>query len=145
MFYSVYTDGAGSDVNNVVGCAYCILTDTTFIQAGCTKLSGMCNPTHAETISVGLALSHILSNIELKPEDTIQINTDCMAVVNFCESYIGNNDPIRSNVSQVRSTIKVLRAATNQCNIRFRKVKAHKNFLNPNTYVDRLAKLAMWR
>lgn len=145
MLYSVYTDGAGSDVNNVVGCAYCIITDTSFIQAGCTKLTGMNNPTHAETISVGLALSHILSKLKVTNEDTIRVNTDCMAVISFCESYMNNDDPIRSNVSAVRSTIKVVREAHRKCNLKFNKVKAHKGYLNPNTYVDRLAKLAIWR
>lgn len=145
MLYTVYTDGAGNDVANVAGCSYCILTDKDFIQSGCTRLVDMCNPTHAETIAVGLALNSLLSAVDITDKDTIHINTDCLAVVDFCNSYADNNDSIRSNIPAVRSTIKVVREVNKLCTLKFRKVKAHKNFLNPNTYVDRLAKLSIWR
>lgn len=144
MFYNVYTDGACSDIIKTVGCAYCVFTNTEFIYSSCTKLPNMHNPTHAETISVGLALSYLLSNCNLKPEDTIQINVDCNAVIDFCTSYQDNNNSIRSNVSTVRSTIKIVREVSKKCTLKFRRVRGHKGFLNPNTYVDRLAKFAMW-
>lgn len=143
--YNVYTDGAGSNINNSAGSSYCIITDYNFIGSGFAKKDGVDNPTHAETIAVGLALAYLDKYTELSDSDIVYVNTDCLAVISFCKQYIGNNDNVRSNIPEVRATITIVRGVSKKCRLRFRKVKGHKDFINPNTYVDRLAKLAIRR
>ena len=145
MQYNVYTDGAGSNINNSVGSSFCIITDTVFVGSGFVKKVGIDNPTHAETIAVGLALTYLNKYTELGPDDIVYIHTDCLAVIKFCSSYMDNNDGVKSNIPEVRSTISIIRGINKKCRLRFKKVRGHKDYINPNTYVDRLAKLAIRR
>ena len=143
--YNIYTDGAGSNTNNCVGSSYCIITDCIFIGSGFTKIEGLDNPTHAETIAVGLALAYLDSYTRLSPDDIVYVNTDCLAVIKFCNDYMNNDNSVRTKIPEVRATIAVVRGVAKKCRLRFRKVKGHKDQINPNTHVDRLAKLAIRR
>lgn len=145
MRYIVYTDGASSHESKTAGCSYLILTDKTYIISDSVKLDGSFNPTHAETISVGLAAAYFLDSVELTPKDVIEFNIDCASTIDFYKSYIGNNDKIRSNKKAVVNSVQVVRDLNNRCTIRFQKVRGHKSVINPNTFVDRLAKLAIRR
>jgi hypothetical protein len=145
MRYMVYTDGAGSNDRNVIGCSYIILTDDNYINSGSIKLNGMSNPTHAETISVGLAAAYFIDNEELSPDDIIEFNIDCASTIDFYNTYLDNEDTVRTNVPAIFNSVRVVRTLRNKCKVRFQKVRGHKNVINPNTYVDRLAKLAIRR
>jgi hypothetical protein len=145
MRYTVYTDGAGSTDRNVIGCSYIILTDDNYINSDSVKLNGMSNPTHAETISVGLAAAYFVDNEELNPDDIIEFNIDCASTIDFYNTYLNNEDAVRTNIPAIVNSVRVVRRLHDKCKVRFQRVRGHKNVINPNTYVDRLAKLAIRR
>lgn len=145
MRYTVYTDGAGSNEKNVAGCSYLILTETDYITSESVSLDGVTNPTHAETISVGLAAAYFIDNVDIHKNDVIEFNLDCISSIEFYNSYLKNNDKVKSNVKAVVNSVFIVRKLSTKCTVRFQKVRGHKDMINPNTYVDRLAKLAIRR
>lgn len=145
MKYIVYTDGAGSEKSNKVGISYIIMGDTTYVNSDFKQIPGMSNPTQAETIAVGLAAGYLIRNVELTKEDTVEFYIDCASTINYLNNFTGSsidrqykgfNEYIRLSVSRVQSLAKTV-------NVSFNKVKGHKAKVNPNSYVDRLAKLAL--
>lgn len=145
MRYKVFTDGAASNEKNVAGCAYLILTETDYVQSESVQLKGLSNPTHAETISVGLAAAYFVDSVKLNPDDEIEFNTDCIAAMEFYREHAFNTGVIKSGTAEIIASVKIVRQLSKKCKIRFQKVKGHKKVINPNTYVDRLAKLAIRR
>ena len=145
MRYTVYTDGAGSIEKNVAGCSYLILTETKYIISDSISLKGVTNPTHAETISVGLAAAYFIDNINLEPDDVIEFNVDCASTIEFYNKYIMTTGKVRTNVKAIVNSVFIVRQLVSKCNVKFQKVRGHKSVINPNTYVDRLAKLAIRR
>lgn len=145
MRYTVYTDGAGSAEKNVAGCSYLILTETDYINSESIRLKGVANPTHAETISVGLAAAYFIDNVELNPDDVVEFNVDCASTIDFYNKYISTTGKVRTNVKAIVNSVFVARQLMTKCNVKFQKVRGHKSVINPNTYVDRLAKLAIRR
>lgn len=145
MRYTVYTDGAGSVEKNVAGCSYLILTESDFINSESVRIEELDNPTHAETISVGLAAAYFIDNVDLKETDVIEFNIDCASAIKFYKRYAYNTGKIQSNVKAIINSVQVVRRLTSMCDVRFCKVRGHKNSINPNTYVDRLSKLAIRR
>lgn len=145
MRYLVYTDGAGSLAFNTIGCSYLILTDSTYISSESVQLGGLDNPTYAETISVGLASAYFIDNIKLEPTDVIEFNIDCASTISFYNRYIDNSKEVSSKIQSIQGSVTIVRQLSSMCRVRFQKVKGHKNVINPNTYVDRLAKLAIRR
>lgn len=143
MRYTVYTDGARSIEKQVVGCSYLILTETDYISSDAVKLKGIANPTQAETISVGLAAAYFIDNIELNTDDIVEFNIDCASTIEFYNKYVSDTGKVRTNVKAVVNSVFVLRQLNAKCTVRFQKVRGHKNVINPNTFVDRLAKLAI--
>ena len=145
MRYIVYTDGSGSNEKNVAGCSCLILTETSYVNSESVSIKGVSNPTHAETISVGLAAAYFIDNVDLKPDDTIEFNIDCVSTIEFYNRWAKTNKKVRSNVVPIINSVFIVRKLTQKCNVVFQKVKGHKSSINPNTYVDRLAKLAIRR
>ncbi len=145
MRYIVYTDGACSVDKNIGGCAYLILADTDFISMESIPIPGVANPTHAETIAIGLAAAYFIDSGDLSKDDVIEFNVDCQGAITFCKKYYNNVDNVRSNIKQIRASIKILRKLAGLCSIEFKWVRGHKGYSNPNMCVDRLAKLAIWR
>lgn len=145
MRYIVYTDGAGSTEKNVAGCSYLILTETDYINSESVQLSGIDNPTHAETISVGLAAAYFIDNIKLSKDDIIEFNIDCASAINFYNRYAYKDGKVKSNVKSIINSVFIVKQLVSKCTVRFQKVRGHKSTINPNTYVDRLAKLAIRR
>lgn len=145
MRYTVYTDGASSSDRGIGGCAYLILSPTDYIIMDSIPIPGVANPTHAETIAIGLAAAYFIDSIKLSRDDIIEFNVDCQGAITFCKEYIGNDNNIRSNVKQIRASIKILRNLSDKCRVEFNWVRGHKGYKNPNMCVDRLAKLAIWR
>lgn len=148
MLYEVYTDGANASVNEKLsGSSYLILCDDNYVTSSSSKLIGVANPTYAETIAVGLASRYLLENADIKPEDTVRFNIDCKSTVEFCDRYVTqlSKDTVPSKLKAVVASINIIRELSKKCSVQFRTIRGHKDFLNPNTFVDRLAKLAIRR
>ncbi len=145
MRYFVYTDGAGSNDANKVAASYLVYTSDTFIDKDFKSIDGITNPTHAETIAVGLVSGLLTEMFNLTKDDLVEFNIDCVSTIEFCIKY-GIKEPdatIYSKERLVVMSIMLLRKLCEQCNVRIYKVRAHKNIINPNSYVDRLAKLGV--
>lgn len=145
MKYIIYTDAAASKPKNILGCSYLILTEATYIDSDSIKIDGNTNPKQAETISIGLAAAYMLDNVELSKEDVVTFYVDSFSAIEFCEDALKSNRTIPCGEIKVVNSMKVLRRLAKQCQVGFQKVHGHKERLNPNTVVDRLAKLAIRR
>ena len=145
MKYTIYTDGAYTQIKNLCGCSYLILTDTHYIHSDSVTLLDVSKPTNAETVSVGLAAEYLLDNVHLEKDDVVTFNIDCLSTISFCKKYVNEKGIVMSNSSKVITAIGTLRALSRKCKVRFEKVHGHKKVINPNTYVDRLAKIAIRR
>lgn len=145
MRYTVYTDAAASAEKAFSGCGYLIFTDRTYITSESVKVEVTANPTHAEVISIGLAAAYIIDELNPTKEDTVTFYSDCLSAVDFIQKYIGTTKGIASTSSSVRNSIIVLRRLNKACNVILQKVHGHKDVINPNTFVDRLAKLPLRR
>lgn len=145
MKYVIYTDAAASANMNLIGCAYLILTDDSYIASESVKITDNSNPTYAEVVSVGLAAAYMLDNVELAADDSVTYYSDCLSAVEFCRAHMNNGEIIKCSSTIVRNSIKVTRLLGSKCKVAFQKVHGHKNTLNPNTVVDRLAKLPLRR
>lgn len=144
MRYVIYADGSYSAEQQRAGCAYLILTDTSFIDCDSIKVDCK-NPTHAEILAVGYAIKSILKNENLTSEDVVEFNTDCAHVIEFYNKYIEQGVKSTSKNASINECVRNMIALNKKCTTRVCKVRGHKNFLNPNTVVDRLAKLARGR
>lgn len=146
MIYTVYTDGSGSDINNVIGLAYIILTDCTYVSHGYSTVKGIDNPTFAETIAVGVAATTLLENKDIKEDDEIVFMIDCASTIEFCKDLcITNTTKPVSGIALVKASITVIRELCKKHKVTFQKVEAHKSVVNPNTFVDKLAKFCIRR
>ena len=143
MRYIVYSDGASSVEKNIIGCGFLIITESHYIASDNVKIKGQSNPTQAETIGVGLAAAYIVDNLKLDADDTIEFYTDCAPTIEFINKYIGNRDKVFSNNRQVVASINIIRKLAKQYKVEVNKVKGHKVQMNPNKFVDRLAKLSI--
>lgn len=143
MRYVIYSDGASSTEKNMIGCGYLVLTENTYVASDNIRIKGQSNPTQAETISVGLAAAYAMDNLDLHKDDTIEFYIDCAPTIDFINKYIGNNDRVYSSNKQVIASVNVVRELCKRCNVELLKVRGHKVKKNPNTYVDRLAKLSI--
>lgn len=146
MEYNVWVDGAYSQWNKRGGCSFLILTNNTHIGSKSVRVE-LANPTHAETVAVGLAASFLLeSGIKFTRQDVVIFNVDCQSTVTFCNKYLRSGKTyVNSNEKLVIDNMLTLKKLSEKCRITFEKVKGHKDVLNPNTYVDRLAKIAIRR
>ena len=146
MLYRVYTDGSGSDTNKVIGAAYLVLTEDRFITHGCATVRGIDNPTYAETIAVGLAAQDLLENTNLKKDDEVVFYIDCVSTIQFCEKLC-NKDTSASvqSIPLVKASITLIRHLCKSNKVSFEKVRSHQGNVNPNTFVDKLARFCIRR
>lgn len=145
MKYTVYTDAAASLDKGLSGCGYCILTDDMYIASDSIRLTQTTNPTHAEVVSIGLVAACLIDEVEVKKGDEVVIFSDSSSAIEFCENCLATGGIIPCSAVIVVNSIKVLRRLGSYCTISFEKVHGHKDKLNPNTFVDRLAKLPIRR
>ena len=145
MRYTIYTDGAYSAPKKIAGCSYLILTDMEYVTMESKGILAVVNSTQAETVSIGLAAAYLIDKIELNEDDEVVFNTDCASAIEFYRDYINNSGRVKSNIKEVINSVFIVRYLNKKCKVSFAKVKGHKNFMNPNTYVDRLAKIAIRR
>lgn len=145
MRYIVYTDGAGDNEQNKAACSYLVYTNNTFISKDYKSINGISNPTHAETIAVGLVAGFLAENLDLKKTDLVEFNVDCVSTIEFCIKYAIENpeESIPSREKLVVISIQLLRKLNELCKVKIYKVRGHKSIINPNSYVDRLAKLGV--
>lgn len=146
MKYMIYTDGAAITQSNVCGCSFLILTNTHYIDSGYSGYTGSNNPTHAETIAVGLAAGHLIKNIRPTKEDEIEIYSDCTSTINFYKKFGFNSTNTYYNKNEkIQLAVRLVRELTANTNVVFHKIKGHKSKLNPNSCCDWLAKFAAKR
>lgn len=145
MKYIVYTDAAVSPGNGVSGCGYCILTDDTYVDSDSVRVTQTTNPTHAEVVSIGLAAACLIDKVDLQDGDCIEFNSDCLSAVEFCKRYSHNKSYVPCSAEIVRNSMAIIRKLAKDYSVEFHKVHGHKDKLNPNTFVDRLAKLPVRR
>lgn len=145
MKYIVYTDGAYSQDKSLGGSSYLIITDTEYISSNSTTLMQIGNPTNAETVAVGSAASYLLNEVKVTSEDVVEFHIDCLSTVTFCNKNARASGKVFSNNQKVIASIKIIRKLAKTCEVTFEKVRGHKSVMNPNTVVDRLAKLAIRR
>lgn len=145
MKYTVYTDGATYNHKGVCGCGYVIITDNNYITSDSIRVEEIKNPKQAETISIGLAAAYLIDHIKLEKTDKVEFYVDSSSAIEFCEMHIGKKSSVACNVKQVINSILVLRRLGRLCQVSFEKIHGHKDRMNPNTFADRLAKLAIRR
>ena len=144
MIYHIYTDGAASAERSAMASAYVVLSDNKFIRKGFMQTSGLSNPAYAETLAVALASKDLIKNI--RKNDKIVFHIDCSSTIKFINDIIIlRSVPLNENSNGIISTaLYDIDALHSKCeNIKLEKVKAHKNVITPNSYVDRLAKLIL--
>ena len=78
-------------------------------------------------------------------EDVVEFHIDCLSTVTFCNKNARASGKVFSNNQKVIASIKIIRKLAKTCEVTFEKVRGHKSVMNPNTVVDRLAKLAIRR
>lgn len=142
MRYYVYTDGAYSSERGVGSWSYLIYTDTNFIEWVSNKSVHIKKPTYAEDIAIGIA-SHTLIDMKLTKDDTVIINTDSLSTLKLLESIIGGSTSFGTSDIIVQDCIKNFMKLNEITNVELLKTHAHRNSLNPNTCVDRMAKYAL--
>lgn len=143
MRYIVYSDGASSLEKNMIGCGFLILTESNYIASDNVKIKGQSNPTQAETIGVGLAAAYMIDNLSLTESDVVEFFVDCAPTIDFVKKYVDNNDKVFSNNKQVVASVNIVRKLAKVCKVELTKVRGHKVQMNPNKFVDRLAKLSI--
>lgn len=146
MRYIVYTDGAFSQDVNIGGASFLIITETDFIGADSITLKAINSPTNTETVAIGLAAKCLLKSVHINEDDIIEFHTDSQFTMDFYLKHLkpGVTDFYSRN-SRVIESIKRIRKLSRIATVEFEKVKAHKDKLNPNMVVDRLAKIAIRR
>lgn len=142
MRYYVYTDGAYSSERGVGSWSYLIYTDTNFIEWVSNKSVHIKKPTYAEDIAIGIA-SHTLIDMKLTKDDTVIINTDSLSTLKLLESIAGGSTSFGTSDIIVQDCIKNFMKLNEVTNVELLKTHAHRNSLNPNTCVDRMAKYAL--
>ena len=142
MNYYVYTDGAYSTERGVGSWAYLIYTDKTFIEWNSNKTSFISSPTYAEDIAIGTAC-HSLIDRGLTEKDKVIIHTDSLATLKLLTNIIDNGMEFTNKNILIDDAIKMLKCLNGITNIEFCKVRGHRNILNPNICVDRMAKYVL--
>ena len=145
MKYVVYTDAASSSQKRVSGCSYIILTDKTYVSSDSVKVNSTSNPTHAEVVSIGLAAAYAIDHLNPSEEDEFEFFSDCFSAIKFCNQCLESTGIVPSNSRVVINSINILRKLSEKSKVVFQKVHGHKDRINPNTFVDRLAKLPLRR
>lgn len=142
MNYHVYTDGAYSIERGIGSWAYLIYTDTNFIEWNSNKTSFIESPTFAEDIAIGVAC-HSLIERGLTKEDKVVIYSDSLATIKLLSSILESGIKYRNKDVLIEDAVRNMQQLQKLTNIELCKVHAHKNVLNPNICVDRMAKFVL--
>lgn len=145
MKYYIYTDGAYNHPEKKASASFLIFTDNTYVTANYEKIVGVKAPSEAETVAVGLASAYALQFIDLKKGDEVEFFIDCASTISFVNRLVfeNPNDKRISASKQIVGSIFAIRALKDKVTIKLSKVRAHKGEVNPNNYVDKLAKLGI--
>ena len=122
-----------------------IITDNEYLASDAVQINTVSSATNAECAAIGLALAYMLTNVDIKSDDIIELHSDCLSAITFFQNHLGDSKYIRSNVKEVVNSVSIARRVSKLCTLRLIKVRGHKNVHTPNTVVDRLAKLAVRR
>lgn len=145
MKYVIYTDAASSVQKRMSGCSFIIMTDVNYISSDSVKVNSTHNPTHAEVVSIGLAAAYAIDKLNPTEDDEFEFYSDCLSAIEFCIENVKTNKVVPCGSKVVVNSMKVIRELCNCSRVTFQKVHGHKDKINPNTFVDRLAKLPLRR
>lgn len=145
MTYTVYTDGAYSEVKKVVGSSFLIITEDTFIACDSVRVETDASPTQAEMFAVGLACAYLIDNCNIEKDDEVIFNIDSLYTVKMCNEYKESFKGKYIKYKVEKNSLTAIQQLARLCNVEIRKVRGHKDKLNSNMFVDRLAKVAVRR
>ena len=140
MKYYVYTDACSSAERKKSSYGFLILTDDRYITSDGGALT-MCTPTYAEDYAIGLACQYITDNIDINEDDIVTVYTDCAAAIKLFKTLLKVENFKERDNDLASKSITRARVLSSKCKFRFYKVKGHRDKLNPNTFVDRIAKV----
>lgn len=138
MDYIIYTDGSCKEQTNRAASSYIIRTKSKFIKTDVCAFIGV-YIFDAELKAVAMSLRELLNEVKLVCGDSVVVNIDSMDVIDYCRSvHDGKKVQYTSSYKDLINSINSIRRAG--ARVRFRKVHAHKEEMNTNKFVDRLAK-----
>lgn len=138
MEYIIYTDGSCKEQANRAASSYIIRTKGKLIKVDVSAFIGV-YIFDAELNAVSMALKALIKEVSLNKGDSIVVNIDSMDVIDYCRSiHDGRKVQYTRSFRDLSSSISTIKK--NNVNIRFKKVHAHKDGMNTNKFVDRLAK-----
>lgn len=139
MDYYVYADGAFSSERGVGSWSYLVFTDIRFLNWESGKSMFITSPTYAEDIAVGMACYYLLTKI-LTKKDRIIIHSDSLSTIKLITNVLDKNYNFKSNDTLVQDAVESIKKLSEKTRVELCKVHSHKNTLNPNICVDRMAK-----
>lgn len=145
MTYTVYTDGAYSETKKVVGSSFLIITEDTFVACDSVRIEAKASPTQAEMLAAGLACAYLIDNCNLSSEDEVIFNIDSLYTVNMFTQYKESFNGKWIKHKADKTSLIALQRLAKLCKVEIRKIRGHKDKLNSNMFVDRLAKVAVRR
>ena len=139
MVYHVYTDGSCNAETYVSASAYLIITKTAFICSD-TEVFRCKTATLVELKAISLALKALKEKVVLTEEDRIVIWTDSMASMYLLKGRDYEKVQLHKENPIVIDALDTYAKTKELCKCELKKIEAHKDNLNPNKTVDRLAK-----
>lgn len=143
MEYYINTDGSCRVDLNKCGSAYMILTKKAYIASNCAAITS-CYAFEAELYAVIVALRDLDANVKLEPGDSVVIYVDSIKTLRLCVDILEDNTNDDFKVPMYATIKELLYYLTKiGVEVKFIKVKAHKDGFNTNKVVDRLSKVAI--
>lgn len=141
MEYTVYTDGSCQSSYSRAASSYIIRTDNKFVHTD-VKAFATVYILEAELYAIIAALNHLLHDTKIKKGDTVVVCVDSMEAVKQCRAIL--NREWTKNTSVTGELVSIIRQVQSVgVTLRFKKVHAHKDTMNSNKFVDRLAKCGL--
>lgn len=143
MVYEVYTDGAFKSGGSKIGLSYVVVTNDKFLRMRQYSSNGT-SAAKAEIIALGLAVTFLLSEVELKADDSIILYTDSVYAMEYFMTGQGDPSEVFTQDKRVKAALRNYQLLVQKADVRFQKVLAHANgILSGNKLADRLAKYAI--
>ena len=146
MIYKVYVDAAVKLDSKICGIGFVIFSEGNFIGLGDEVISNTSDSSKGESWAVGKALEYIYERINPSSEDVVTIFCDSLFVCKFLNKCIQYYKKGNKNIFDFEPSAPWLKSITKyveriEATIKVVKIKSHRDEINPNSYVDRLAKL----
>lgn len=138
MDYMIYTDGSCRSDRKKAASSYVIRTNNTYIHSDVHAFATV-YILEAELLAIASAINYLIKSKHLTSNDTVTVCVDSMEAIRHCKE-VYNNVWTRTTSVTRELTVAINKFKLTGATIRFKKVHAHKNAMNTNKFVDRLAK-----